>query len=196
VHEHSAVRLLCHSANIDAQRPAGEFHFILFVHVVLLYLLVFFRGQMSPKLLKKTSARMLICFSVVSGTLKPSAILYIIAYAFLLGNKKELPLKFFEWRRPVRWSFPGSPAPSTVLTAVPYFLSDIRSGISSGIYCAVLSTDTLLQAGCKGSQRAFLPDQLQIIGCKFFKPDDLCQILTPHLLICHHRMDQIFCRVL
>ncbi|HIX48877.1 MAG TPA: hypothetical protein H9981_07700, partial [Candidatus Mediterraneibacter caccavium] len=33
--------------------------------------------------------------SVVSGTVKPSAILYIIAYAFLLGNKKELPLRFF-----------------------------------------------------------------------------------------------------
>ena len=41
VHQYAAVCLLCDSVNVNSQSSAGKFHFILLVHVFLLYCLCF-----------------------------------------------------------------------------------------------------------------------------------------------------------
>ena len=89
------------------------------------------------------------------GHFQSSAILYIISYALLLGNKKGTAvLRIFIVRN-------GSPASFQIISC-------------------------LLQTGSIGCDRAFLPDLLQIADSEFLKTVDLCEILSPHLLIGHH----------
>ena len=48
------------------------------------------------------------------------------------------------------------------------------------------------KAGSIGCESPFFPDLIQIADREFLKSFDLREILTPHLLIRHHCMDQFF----
>ena len=59
-----------------------------------------------------------------------------------------------------------------------------------------MGTINILQAAGKGSQRAFIANQFQVRNGCSLEVRNLRQILTPHLLIGHHRMNQIFYTVI